>query len=128
MADLPAPLVDFVPPLTWFTLQEGTGNLLKTLTTITSTGTTQLPGSATTYNDVYVNAAGLVVIKFPLISKMFAGQEWAVKDTSGLAGTNTITLEPGDAYTIDGFSSFVINSNFGSMSFIWNGTGMSVKL
>lgn len=128
MADLPAPLVDFIPPLTWFTLQEGIGNLLKTLTFITASGTTLVPGSATTYNDIYVNAPGAVVLEMPLIIKMFEGQEWLVKDISGQALSNPITLIPGDAYTIEGDSSYTINSNFGGVSFIWNGTGLSVKV
>lgn len=128
MADLVPPLVDFVPPLTWFTLQEGTGNLLKTLITITALGTTQLPGSPSTYTDIYVNAPGVVNVVLPLISQMFEGQEWLVKDISGAAGTNQITVQVGDAYQIEGYSSFVINNNYGYMSFIWTGTGFSTRI
>jgi len=128
MADLPSPIVDFVPPLTWFTLQEGEGNLLKTLTTITTAGTTQLPSSSTTYNDIYVNVAGVVTIEMPLISKMFEGQEWQVKDTGGNAGSFAITVIPGDSYEIDNFTSYTLNNNYASISFIWNGTNMSIKI
>lgn len=127
MADLPPPLVDFVAPLTWFTLQEGSGNLLKTLTTITAGGTSHVPGSSTTYNDIYVDVASAVTLVLPILSNLFEGQEWLVKDTMGLASTNPITIQPGDAYLIDGASSKVVNTNFGYISLVWDGIGMRVK-
>lgn len=128
MSDLPHPLVDFVPPLTWYTLQEGTGNLLKTLTTITLAGTTQLPGSPSTYNDIYVNAPGAVTIVLPLLSQMFEGQEWLVKDIGGNGAAAPITVQAGDAYVIEGFPSYLINNNYGYMSFIWNGASFSTRI
>jgi hypothetical protein len=128
MADLVPPLVDFVPSLTWFTLQEGTGNLLKTLTTITQPGATTLPGSPSTYNDIYVNAPGLVTITFPLISQLFEGQEFLVKDISGLGSLYPITVMPGDTYNLDGMAMWTVNTNYGYTSFIWSGTNFSVRI
>src|SRR5215469_5352713 len=64
-SDLPPPLVDFVPTLQWYTLQAGLGNMLKKITTIVAAGASQLNGSPSTYNEVYVNAPGPVTITMP---------------------------------------------------------------
>ena len=49
-----------------------------------------------------------------------AGQWWRIKDESGGAATNNITIS-GNGYNIDGAASVVINTNYGSMDIYTNG-------
>src|SRR5215831_12614596 len=120
-SDLPPPLVDFVPTLKWYTLQAGLGNMLKQITSIVVAGASQLNGSPATYNEVYVNAPGPVTLTMPHDNLLVAGQEWSIKDTSGHALTNNITVVPsGPTDRIDGQPLFVLNSNWSSLTLTWN--------
>lgn len=53
-------------------------------------------------------------------SGVIAGQWWRIKDESGGAGTNNITLN-GNGYLIDGAATAVINTNYGSYDIYFNG-------
>lgn len=50
-----------------------------------------------------------------------SGQIWTIKDESGGAGTNNITITPNGG-TIDGSATFVINQNYGSADVMFDGT------
>ena len=122
------PIVLNVPARTWFTLNEvpGAPVVLKTATTITAGGTTTLGASGNTYNDVYVNASAAVTVQMPVAQ--FTGQEWTIKDIAGNAGgAAPITVLPPSGSNIDGYASFLMNNNYVNLSFIWNGTGLSVR-
>lgn len=49
-----------------------------------------------------------------------------VKDYTGKCATNNVTVNTSDATTIDGASTFVMNSNYVSVNFMFNGTNWSV--
>jgi hypothetical protein len=52
---------------------------------------------------------------------------FVVKDRTGNASTNNITVTtPGGAVLFDGSTSFVIDSNYGSIQVIFNGTNYEV--
>ena len=51
------------------------------------------------------------------------GRRLVIKDESGVAGTNPITLYPLGAQTIDGAASKAINTNYGSVTLRSTGTG-----
>jgi len=51
-----------------------------------------------------------------------AGTQITIIDAAGTAGTNNITVLPNAAETINGASSFVMNTNNGAVSFITDGT------
>lgn len=53
------------------------------------------------------------------------GQFYTIKDSVGSAATNNITVTP-SGKNIDGAASFVINTNYGSIDIVYNGTEWSV--
>jgi len=50
------------------------------------------------------------------------GREIIIKDTNGSAGTDNITIETQGSETIDGAATYTINSNYGKVTLISNGT------
>lgn len=53
------------------------------------------------------------------------GKSFVIKDGKGDAGTNNITISPASG-TIDGQSTFVIRSNYDSVTLVYNGTEWNV--
>lgn len=53
------------------------------------------------------------------------GRPYTIKDGKGDAATNAITVSPA-AGTIDGAASFVINFNWASFDFVYNGTEWNI--
>lgn len=125
MSDLPPPLVDLVPSLSWFDLTQGQANVLQNVITITAVGTTQLPLLSGTFQSVYVDAPGIVVVELPPTAQLTPGQRWAIIDTSGAAATNPITVS-GNGNLINGVASFNLANNYGSVVIEWNGTTFSL--
>lgn len=125
MSDLPPPLVDLVPSLSWFDLTQGQANVLQNTLTITAVGTTQLPLLSGTFQSVYVDAPGLVTLLMPPTIELTAGQRWSIIDTSGAAATNPITVS-GNGNTINGVPSFLLSNNGGSVILEWTGSAFSL--
>ena len=71
-----------------------------------------------------VFATAGTTIKLPAID--INGQQHTIKDFTGLASTATITID-GNGKQIDGFSSFRINTDYGSASFTYNNGSWSVS-
>lgn len=57
-----------------------------------------------------------------------SGRSLKIKDSTGSAATNNITLLPNAAELIDGASSKVINSNYGSLEVVSDGTNWFLEL
>lgn len=71
-----------------------------------------------------VNRAGAVTVTLEAAPTM--GREVTIKDISGAAGANNITIS-GNGNNIDGSSTRFINSNYGSVTLIFNNsTGWSI--
>ena len=126
MADLPAPLVDVVPPLTWFNLVEGGSVTIQEIINITNVGVTHVPQNFGTFAAIYVNAPGVVTLTMPVRAKMAPGQRWTIKDISGSAGVNTITVNTPDGTLIDGQASITIALDYGALVIEWDGTAFAV--
>lgn len=81
------------------------------------------PYSATA-SDYYIGAdvtAGVITIYLP--AAPVVGRALVVKDKAGLAGTSNITMTTlAGIVNIDGATTFVMNTNYESAQFIWNGT------
>lgn len=74
--------------------------------------------------DYYISvdcSAGVVTLNFP--NAPTAKQIWIVKDRTGNAATNNITLTtPGGTVTFDGLTSYIMNSNYQAINLLANGT------
>ena len=69
--------------------------------------------------------AGVITILLP--NAPATGRVFTVKDKVGLAGTSNITVTTvGGAVTIDGATTFVMNTNYQSADFIFNGTSYEI--
>ena len=66
-----------------------------------------------------------VHVRLPAASTSAAGRFYIIKDISGAASTNNITVHITGTDTVDGASSHVIASNFGSATFISRGNSVA---
>ena len=66
-----------------------------------------------------------VFVRLPAASGAAAGRFFVIKDISGAASTNNITVQVSGTDTIDGASTHVIASNFGSATFISRGNSVA---
>lgn len=57
---------------------------------------------------------------------LLVGQTFTVKDESGAAATNNVILSAGGTVQIDGATTYTINTNYGSVTVVWNGTKYSI--
>src|SRR5215213_2427843 len=84
------------------------GKISRTATAVTYTALT---------TDHYIGVtrtAAARTINLPAAATAGAGKTYIVKDESGAAGTNNVTIDDGNASeTIDGATMKVINSNYG---------------
>jgi hypothetical protein len=87
-----------------------------TMQSITAAGPTNVTDTA--YTIALVNFAGAAAVVLPPVS---AGKVAVVKDASGNAAANNITITPASG-TIDGEASQIIATDYGSMTFVSNGT------
>jgi hypothetical protein len=69
------------------------------------------------------NRAGAIALA--LMASPETGRKIYIKDDSGAAAANNITITPA-AGNIDGAASLVINTNYGSYSLIYNGTQWNI--
>lgn len=76
------------------------------------------------YTDYYIgvtSTAAARTIKLPNVSNISKGQVFIIKDESGAAGTNNITIST-DGGNIDGAATALINVNYASMTIKSSGT------
>jgi hypothetical protein len=71
------------------------------------------------------STAAPYTITMPLAAGIVAGQSWTIKDESGGAATNNITIS-GNGANIDNSPTFVININFGAVTIYFNGTNFFI--
>ncbi len=68
--------------------------------------------------------SGAIAVYLP--ASPIEGAVYTIKDASGNATTNNITVDTTDSTTIDGWSSFVISTVYGSLTLVFNGTQWSI--
>ena len=91
--------------------------VLETYTAITGATYTAKAGDRV----IGVNRAGAVTITLPS-AEVRKGRVYTIKDESGAASSNNITLDTEGAETIDGSATDVINVNYESKSYYSDGT------
>ena len=64
--------------------------------------------------------AGPVTVNLP--ANPLTGTSITVKDGNGNAAVNNITIVPNGANTIEGNPSYTVNSNYGHVNLVWDGT------
>lgn len=72
-----------------------------------------------------VNNTGLVPFSVVLPANPQTGKVYIVKDVSGTAAVDPITITA-VGHTIDGAASATINTNFGSVTLVFNGTEWNI--
>jgi hypothetical protein len=88
----------------------------------TSTGVNLTVGDS----DYYIGCtAGGIVISLPAVANQ-VGRVLTIKDESGTAAGSNITIQASGAELIDGVNTYVLTSNYQSVTCI--GTGMSWKV
>jgi hypothetical protein len=93
---------------------------------------TSLVGSGNTYivltSDYYLScdvSGGTIQLNLP--NSPTTGKVWVAKDSGGDASTNNITVTtPGGVVLIDGSTTFVMNTDYESAQFVFNGTSYEV--
>ena len=112
-------------------LQSNGAGSAPTFAAINLTQISLTPVSTTPYvaltTDVYlsVNTGTAKTIQLP--NAPSSGRYFVIKDLSGTANTNNITVTTvGGAVLIDGSTSYTINLAYGSAQFIFNGTSYEV--
>lgn len=109
-----------------------TGNPGTHTLTITTTGISTFnytPVNVTPYTVLAIDAvlgidtsALAITIKLPNAASQ-SGQTYYIKDAFGDAGTHNITVTTvGGAVLIDSATSIILNTNFESITVLWNGT------
>lgn len=80
----------------------------------------------TTLGNDYVIAVNTSAARtINLIASPVTGQSYRIKDATGTAGTFNITVTP-NAGTIDGVATYIINTNYGSVDVVYNGSQWSI--
>lgn len=94
---------------------------------VTALDNTDSPYTVLT-TDYYLSCnvtSGTLTIQLP--NAPTTGSVWVVKDSAGQAATNNITVTTvGGVVTLDGATSFVMNTAFEAANFLFNGTSYEV--
>lgn len=75
-----------------------------------------------TFVYLIVDTSATRTITLPLASGVSAGRLYIIKDSDGTAEANNITIDTQGSDTVDGASSAVLDSNFGSWTIVGDGT------
>ena len=111
----------------WPDLDESTEDesLRGAISTISNSDTPYSVATSTDYLLVRTNG-GVVRVVLPLASVMGSGRRFMIKDATGNATTNNITIAVSGTDTIDGASSFTVDVNFASVSVLSDGSNWFV--
>jgi hypothetical protein len=72
------------------------------------------------------STAAIRTITLPAVADAYAGKEYIISDESGLCSVNNITIQCAGAELIDGSNTYVMNSNWQSVTIICNTSGWSI--
>lgn len=90
-------------------------------TSRTATGSTTMLASDSVIFMNQTAAATVTLVSSPVLNQMIY-----IKDISGNAVTNNITIDPPGSVTVDGNLTFLLNNNYASVTLIFNGTNWNI--
>lgn len=92
------------------------------MTTVPYSAVASSPYSATTLDVLLaIDTSSARTIILPAAASTSAGRIYIIKDASGLSETNNVTVNVTGSDTVDGASSVVLSSNYGSVFVVSNG-------
>lgn len=124
---LPAALLDLFYMTTSLTNARSGGVVIPVGTTTVSNYTQTPTDYQVLITDATVgvsNTSSARTITMPN-ANMAVGQQWTIKDESGGAFTNNITIS-GNGANIDGGSTTLLNTNYGAVTLYWNGSAFFI--
>jgi hypothetical protein len=72
------------------------------------------------------STAALRTITLPAVADAYSGKEYIISDESGLCSVNNITIQCAGAELIDGSNTYVMSSNWQSVTIVCNTLGWSI--
>lgn len=106
--------------IAWAPLPQSSGGGIGNITIQTISAT----GSAIIANNTLISITAVTPITITLSGTPTPGNIMYFKDTNGNSGSNTFTIN-GNGTNIDGASSFIINSAYGSATIVYTGSQWS---
>ena len=97
-----------------------------TISTLGNTVTGQATNYAAQITDYYIGCSAGITVTLPNGATLTAGKQYVIKDESGNAAVNHITITPYSGNLIDGQTSLVFVINYGAVSLYWTGSFWSI--
>ena len=76
--------------------------------------------------DYYIGCSAGITVTLPLGATLTAGKQYVIKDESGNAAVNHITIQPYTGNLIDGQTSLVLVISYGAVTLYWTGARWSI--
>jgi hypothetical protein len=115
---------------TWISIAPLGGVAAGSQTITLSTLGNTVKGQATNYGaqitDYYIGCSAGITVTLPNGATLTAGKQYVIKDESGNAAVNHITIVPYTGDLIDGQTSLVFVINYGSVTLYWTGSAWSI--
>ena len=115
---------------TWISIAPLGGVAAGSQTITLSTLGNTVKGQATNYGaqitDYYIGCSAGITVTLPNGATLTAGKQYVIKDESGNAAVNHITIVPYTGNLIDGQTSLVFVINYGSVTLYWTGSAWSI--
>ena len=97
-----------------------------TLSTLGATVTGQSTNYGAQITDYYIGCSAGISVSLPNGATLTAGKQYVIKDESGNAAVNHITIQPYSGNLIDGQTSLILVINYGAVSLYWTGVRWSI--
>jgi len=114
----------------WISIAPLGGVAAASQTVVLSTLGNTVTGQGTNYGaqitDYYIGCSAGITVSLPNGATLTAGKQYVIKDESGNAAVNHITIQPYSGNLIDGQTSLVMVINYGAVTLYWTGARWSI--
>ena len=118
------------PSGTWISVAPLGGVAAASQTVVLSTLGNTVTGQGTNYGaqitDYYIGCSAGISVSLPNGATLTAGKQYVIKDESGNAAVNHITIQPYSGNLIDGQTSLVLVISYGAVTLYWTGANWSI--